>query len=274
MLTGQALSHICGLGVSRENAIYILTKVLNKEKVFIYTDPGYELDREQVDDLNHILHEHIDNLKPLAYIFREVYFCGEIFKSDDRALIPRVETELLVDEAAAIISDTASSVVSILDLCTGSGIIPVTLAGLFPDAAVFASDISCDALELAQHNADIHNQKITFVESDLFDNIPDTRFDLITANPPYIGISEQDTIDESVLRHEPHLALFGGGDGMYFIDRILSRAHDFLKPGGHIVMEINSNQGEKVLGTARKYGYDGRIRKDLADMDRLLVARI
>lgn len=274
MLISQALSHICGSGVSRENAIYILTKVLNEDKSFIYTNPEHSLNQEQSDNLNHILHEHIDNLKPLAYIFREIYFCGEVFKSDDRALIPRVETELLVDEAVNIISDMGRSGLFILDLCTGSGIIPVTLARLFPDAAVFASDISRDALELAQHNADIHNQKITFAESDLFDNIPDIRFDLITANPPYIGIDEQDTIDESVLRHEPHLALFGGGDGLYFIDRILSRAPDFLRSGGYIVMEINSNQGQRALNTAKKYGYSARIKKDLAEMDRFLVAQI
>lgn len=274
MLINQALSHICGSGVSRENAIYILTKVLNQDKSFIYTNPEYSLDFEQSDNLNRILHEHIDNLKPLAYIFREIYFCGEVFKSDDRALIPRVETELLVDEAVSIISNMNFSALSILDLCTGSGIIPVTLARLFPDAAVFASDISRDALRLAQHNADLHGQKITFIESDLFDNIPEMRFDLITANPPYIGTDEQDTIDESVLRHEPHLALFGGGDGMYFIDRILSKAPDFLISGGYIVMEINSNQGQKVLDTAKKYGYNACIKKDFADMDRFLVARI
>ncbi len=274
MLIREAVSYAKSHGVSPENAVYIVSKITRKDAASIYTHPDNPLDKDEEEVFMSVISRHINDLKPLAYIFGEAHFYGLVFYSDERALIPRVETELIIEEAVKIIEKSKFSLLSILDMCTGSGIIPVTLAKLFPHATVFASDISEEALELAASNAKRHGCAVKFILSDLFSAIPKRKFSIITVNPPYIGLAEQDMVDESVLRHEPHMALFSGDDGLGIIKKILAEAPAYLEERGCLIMEINSNQGQKVLELATQAGYNARIKKDLTGMDRFVIATV
>lgn len=273
MLVKQALSYLREYGISNENSVYILSHVLNQDKNYIYINLSLNLSDIQIENLKKTVTEHIEGLKPLAYIFREAYFFGERFISDERALIPRVETEILVDEAIRIIKKIRKPDIRILDLCTGSGIIPVILKKTFHEAVIYASDISRDAIDLATENAVLHGQKIEFILSDIFNGInTNQKFDIITANPPYIGTKEENTIDAGVLKYEPHLALFGGDDGLMFIDKILDEGRMYLKSSGYIIMETNSNQTNELKILCEKYNYTCDIIQDLSGRDRFLKA--
>lgn len=274
MLIKEAVSYAKEYGISPENAVYIVSKVIGKQSLFIYANPDFNLTPDEEKNLISVINQYINELKPLAYIFGEAHFYGEVFHSDERALIPRVETELIIEEAVGIIQKSEFSPLSILDICTGSGIIPVTLAKLFPDATVFASDISEVALELAASNAQKHGCAVEFILSDLFKAIPKRKFSMITANPPYISTLEEGTVDESVLRHEPYMALFSGDDGLGIIRRILAEAPAYLEERGYLIIEINSNQGQKVLELATQSGYKACIKKDLTGMDRFVIATV
>lgn len=274
MLIKEAVSYAKDHGISPENAVYIVSKIIGKQSSFIHTDPDFGLSPGEEEKLKSAISRHINDLKPLAYIFGEAHFYGLVFYSDERALIPRVETELIMEEAVGVIEKNKFSPLSILDICTGSGIIPVTLAKLFPHASVFASDISEDALSLARSNAQRHGCTVEFILSDLFNAIPKRKFSIITANPPYIGSAEKETVDESVLRYEPHMALFSGDDGLDIIRKIFAEAPAYMEERGCLIMEINSNQGQKVLELATQTGYKARIKKDLTGMDRFVIATV
>lgn len=189
---------------------------------------------------------------------------GLEFAVDRRVLIPRQETELLAEEAIAL----AGTDSRILDLCTGSGCVAVSVA-LKTGADVTASDISKDALETAKKNADRYGVQIRFIESDLFCDIQGA-FHVITANPPYIDAEQMKKLDVQVEAYEPHLALFGGVDGLDFYRRIVPQALGALERGGTLLMEIGWNQGEPVRKMMETYGYrEIEIKKDYAGLDRL-----
>ena len=182
----------------------------------------------------------IEPYTPIQYVMGTTSFCGLEFLVDERVLIPRPETELLVETVIGIAGTKESDrgVVDILDLCTGSGNIAISLTKSLTNCRIVASDVSSDALDVARRNA-VRNglcDKIDFVKSDIFNGI-DGQFDIIASNPPYIARYEFPTLQEEVLR-EPILALDGGEDGLDFYRRIVSAAPGYLKRGGSIVMEI------------------------------------
>jgi len=168
--------------------------------------------------------------EPLQYIIGEWDFMGRTFRTDSRALIPRPETELLVEEALSFLKPA----MIVLDLCTGSGCIAATIAGA-GEYSVTAADISTDALALARENSE--GLGVNFVQSNLFSNIKGM-FDVIISNPPYITTKEMETLSPTVLDYEPHLALHGGDDGMDIYRRLISESLNFLKPGGALFLEI------------------------------------
>lgn len=178
--------------------------------------------------------------EPLQYVLGEWEFFGLPFYVDGSVLIPRPDTERLVETALGLLSDDRRDV---LDLCCGSGCIGVALAAC-GGANVTAADISADALELTERNAHRNGVSIRTVQSDLFENVEGT-FDLIVSNPPYLSKEEMDGRDES-LRFEPELALYGGEDGLEFYRRIACGYKRFLKPGGALLLEIGMTQKEEV----------------------------
>lgn len=220
---------------------------------------------------------------PIQYIMGKAEFCGLFFDVDERVLIPRPETEMLVEIAFALAvrMSERGQTPEILDLCTGSGNIAVSLLskirGLtkpISNCKIIASDVSREALEVARKNA-IGNgiyEGIEFLESDLFGAI-DGKFDIIVSNPPYIARDEFPTLQEEVLK-EPRIALDGGDDGFDFYRRIAEALPKHLKRGGSAVMEIGFGQSgtvEEVIGRSGSIKVTG-IRKDRAGIDRVAIA--
>jgi release factor glutamine methyltransferase len=221
--------------------------------------------------------------EPIAYLRGEREFYGRNFRVDKRVLVPRPETELLVDVALARTRSLSMSMRA-LDLCTGSGCVAITLARQRPTAKVHATDVSGDALAVARENAHrLGASNVAFAPGDLFDAVralaanPRVRrwggppFDLITANPPYIASGEIPTLQIDVRAFEPHLALDGGEDGLALVRRIVSDAPELLAPGGVLAMEIGAGQAPAVAALLEARGFTGvEVQRDLARIERVV----
>ncbi len=204
---------------------------------------------------------------PVQYITGEQDFCGLTFSVRPGVLIPRPETELL---AEAVFQ--ASEGKRVLDLCTGSGCIAVTVAKLGTPAFVAASDYSGDALAIAKENAARLDADVTFYHGDLFEAV-EGRYDIIVSNPPYIKSEVVDTLMPEVREHEPRMALDGREDGLYFYRRICKEAKGYLMPQGRLMFEIGHDQGSDVAKLLSEEGYSGiEVRKDYAGLDRMVFA--
>lgn len=212
--------------------------------------------------------ERLNNGEPVQYIVGNVNFYGNIIDVNKNVLIPRFETEELVEKTISKVKNKFDKEINILDLCTGSGCIAITMQKEL-NAKVTASDISHEALEVARSNADKNNVYINFIESDLFKNIND-KFDVIISNPPYIAIDEE--IDEIVKNNEPHLALYAENNGLYFYEEILKKISNYLNDKFIIAFEIGYLQGEEIKNIALKYlnNIKVTIEKDLQGKDRFV----
>jgi len=203
------------------------------------------------------------NGEPMQYILGLWDFMGHTLKVDARALIPRPETELLVEDALKFLQ-TKSEAITVLDLCTGSGCIAAAIARA-GEYNVTAADISSDALSLAQENGE--GLGIIFVQSDLFESVQG-KFDLIISNPPYITTTEMSGLSSTVLDYEPHLALHGGMDGMDIYRRIVPDSLKFLKPGGALFLEIGPAGVKDIMEQA---GFANvQLKKDYAGLPRIV----
>ena len=214
--------------------------------------------------------------EPLAYILGYEPFYGYDILVDRRALIPRPETEELVNEVLMLLDDKKEvDQLQGLDLGTGSGAIAVVLALEDQRVKMVASDISSAALALAQENINKFQVDVTLLESDLFKQIPkDVKFDFIVCNPPYIKDAE--ILEKSVYDYEPHQALYGGKDGLYFYEKVLAQAKSYLKDTSFLAFEIGYDQGERLLALALNYYPNSEvlIKKDINGKDRFLIIQI
>lgn len=219
--------------------------------------------------------------EPVAYLVGHREFFGIDFRVNSSVLIPRPDTETLVVDAITLARQLPEP--RILDLCTGSGCIAISLAVNVPTATVVATDISPTALDVARENAAAHTgrdrqpitSRLSFVQSDLFTEISQTpTFDIIVSNPPYIPTAELATLDADVRDHEPHLALDGGGDGLQLIQKIVTTAPDFLSPGGLLLLEFSPEQVDAVQQLATDAGrYSTQlVLKDVAGRARAIRA--
>ena len=208
---------------------------------------------------------------PLQHIIGHTGFMGLDFKVSRDVLIPRQDTETLVETVLEREKDPA---ISILDLCTGSGCIAVSLKKLGGYSKVAASDLSDKAIGLAIRNASINDAEISIIKSDLFKDI-DGRFDVIVSNPPYIPAEEIETLSPEVRDHDPRMALDGGEDGLDIYRRIVSECGDVLNAGGRLYMEIGFDQAAAVGGLMEKAGFrDIEVVKDLAGKDRVIFGTL
>lgn len=204
---------------------------------------------------------------PLQYIINKQNFYGLDFYVDESVLIPRYDTENIVDR---IVKDCKENkCLSVLDLCTGSGCIAVSLKKNGFEK-VYAADISDKALAVAKHNANLNNADIIFLQSDLYENFPkEIRFDIIVSNPPYISTDKIAELETQVKDFEPKLALDGGKDGLDFYKKILKLSKDFINKSGRLYLEIGYDQAKEVVDLAKKEGYYNiQIIKDLSGRDR------
>ena len=207
---------------------------------------------------------------PLQHITGEQEFMGYRFKVTKDVLVPRMDTELLVEEAAkrAILG------ARILDLCTGSGIIGISLKKICFGAEVTMTDVSDAAFEVAKENAEANKAEVRIIKSDMFEGLdPGEKFTMIVSNPPYIAASEIADLDPEVKDHDPLIALDGGKDGLDFYRIIAKEAPEHLLPGGHLLLEIGYDQGESIPTLLKEAGFrDIEVMKDLAGNDRVVAA--
>lgn len=202
---------------------------------------------------------------PLQYLTREQNFCGLSLYVDERVLIPRQDTECLVEE---VLRDGAGG--DLLDLCTGSGCIPLALLKHGNFSCALGADISVEALAVAEINRARTGLALSLRQSDLFSEIPE-RFDVITANPPYIESAEIETLSVEVRDYEPRLALDGAADGLAFYRRLAAESGAHLKPGGRLYLEIGMSQGAAVASLLKAAAFsDIQIIRDLAGRDRIV----
>ena len=233
-----------------------------------------ELTEEDEQKYFQLINKHIKDDTPLSHLVGFEYFYDRKFKVTSDVLSPRMETEELVYKVIDYIRKNNLTNIKILDLCTGSGIIGITLKKELEefDVKILASDISSRALTVAKENASSLEADISFVESDLFSNIQD-KFDIIVSNPPYIAHDDKKTIKENVLNYDPHLALFAGEEGMYFYRNIIEKSRPYLNEKGIMFFEIGYDQKEKIITLGENNKFETVVYKDINGRDRIAVLK-
>ena len=280
---GEALrsvfTELSGAGVpeARTEAEFILMHVLGAKRHELFLDAMRELTADEEKGLEEIVRRRIAR-EPSQYIFGEAWFRGLELKVTKDVLIPRPETELLVDEAVKVAGQLKGEI-RLIDLCTGSGCIAVAAAREIPGSIVYASDISPAALEVARENAHRAGvaDRVQFFQGDLFGALSSElrgQVNMVLSNPPYIAEAEIKTLEPEVKDFEPLWALSGGPDGLDFIKKIINEAWGFLVPGGVLLMEMGYGQANAVKGLAESSGaYENiEIIKDYGKIERILKA--
>lgn len=258
----------------KNKARAILQHTLKKSKEYTIIYDKNEVTKEERDN-------YVKNIKrlisgePLQYITGVQEFMKLNFIVNKDVLIPQPDTEILVEEVIKIASKMENPI--ILDLCTGSGAIAVSLAKNIPNAKIIATDISKKALEIAKYNAKLNGvlNSIDFIESNLFNKIKNIKFDVIVSNPPYIATNEIQKLPKDV-RQEPVIALDGGKDGLDFYRKIYDKGNEFLNRQGYICVEIGYNQREavkRIIEKKQRY-VETYCKKDLCENDRVIVTQI
>ncbi|MBC8206644.1 MAG: peptide chain release factor N(5)-glutamine methyltransferase [Kiritimatiellales bacterium] len=265
----EARLEAAGNGNPKRSVEELAAHVLGCKPLEIYFR---ELTVEQEAELEKLI-ARAEQGEPIQYIIGRVDFRGLEIACDSRALIPRPETELLVEEVLSTF-DTSHSPLAIVDVCTGTGCIGLALAHELPNAQVTAIDISPEALALAQENADRLDlsEKFQCLENNLLEGIEENSFDVVVSNPPYIFSKVWKNLEPCVRDHEPQLALDGGERGMDLIVPLAEQAARVLKPGGGLFLEIGYDQGEVVFQCLEAVGFQNvRIIKDYAGLDRMVA---
>jgi release factor glutamine methyltransferase len=283
-----------GIDNPRLNAEHLLAHVLGRKRLELYLDFERNLAESELAPLRELVKSRGQG-EPLQHLLGTVEFCGHTFLCDKRALVPRPETEQLVELLSSKLSPSwkalraggqalselegspsrrPSCKFRIVDIGTGSGVIALSLAAKFPEAKIEAVDISEDALALARENAARLglNEQVHFTKSSLFENL-DERFDVIVANLPYISMQDRHLLSREVL-HDPAVALFGGERGDEFIRALIEKASSRVRPGGLLALEIGVGQSEALLELlAQKNYHDIESKTDYSGTPRFLFAR-
>lgn len=256
------------LKIDYDTSLIALTYILDKSKSYILMNQNLELNNKQIERLKDIINKR-ENSYPLQYAIGEWEFYNIRLKVDKRALIPRFETEIIVD----YLIKSSMKKDRILDIGTGSGAIALSLAKNIENTYVIGSDIEDNALSLALENKEFTGiENVDFVKSDLFKNIKG-KFDLIISNPPYINKKDYEDLDKE-LYFEPKSALYGGEDGLYFYREIIRNACKFLTDKGHLVFEIGYDQKNVLNRLLLEHGFVNiQNIKDFNDFDRFIIAQ-
>lgn len=248
----------------------LLASILKVSKEYLIIHDTEELEEHIVTEFKNKI-EEIKNGKPIQYITNKQEFMGLNFYVNENVLIPQPDTEILVEEVISKMKQNVSS--TVLDLCTGSGAIAISIAKNIDVLTVYASDISDKALEVAKKNAKDNNVQVEFILSDMFENI-NTKFDFIVSNPPYIEDNIIKTLPKEV-QNEPYIALAGGEDGLKFYRIIAENAKKFLKENCFVAVEIGYDQKDKVMQIFENEGYKNIYsKKDFGGNDRIVIANI
>ena len=273
----QAITKACLLlrRQAKEESLarFLLMYMLDEMREF-NENLALELTEEDEQKYFQLINKHIKDDTPLSHLVGFEYFYDRKFKVTSDVLSPRMETEELVYKVIDYIRKNNLTNIKILDLCTGSGIIGITLKKELEefDVKILASDISSRALTVAKENASSLEADISFVESDLFSNIQD-KFDIIVSNPPYIAHDDKKTIKENVLNYDPHLALFADEEGMYFYRNIIEKSRPYLNEKGIMFFEIGYDQKEKIITLGENNKFETVVYKDINSRDRIAVLK-
>lgn len=248
----------------------ILCNILGCERTYLYTHDDYILSKDEYERYCDALKRRIEG-EPLQYIIGSQEFMSLDFIVSPDVLIPRQDTEILVEYIIEFVSQKDK--VSILDIGTGSGCIAISLAHYIKNSRVVAVDISKGALKIARKNAQNCGveERIVFIESNLFENVPIQKFDIIVSNPPYIPNQVIAGLDRQVKDFEPKIALDGGEDGLDFYRRIVKESVDFLKPKGLLAFEVGFDQAQEVAKIMESSYRDIKLQKDLAGIERVVT---
>lgn len=270
-LVGPAAEWLGGKGVPspRLDADRLLAHVLGLQRLDLYLDLERPLIPAEVDQFRELVRRR-GRREPLAYLLGSWSFRGLELAVDARVLVPRPETEWLVEQALLRIAEREAP--RVLDVGTGSGAIAISIAVARPDATVTATDVSADALSLARQNASTHDAAIEFREGDLLAPVAGSLFDLVLANLPYVG--EGDEVDPEVSGFEPGLAVYAADAGRALIERLIGEAGLVLAPGGVLALELGSEHASWALARLADSGLlDAESEPDLAGVERLVFAR-
>lgn len=257
---------------SSDHAKMLLSSYLDVNPLELLTILDKEVD-SGIEKLYKSSLEALKENKPIQYVIGNVNFYGLKFIVNKNVLIPRFETEELVEQVVEYTKDLNKDKIKILDLGCGSGAIGLTLKSILKDSEVTLTDISKEALEVAKLNANNLNLDVTFIESDWFSNVKLEKYDIIVSNPPYIRTDEE--IEEIVKNNEPSLALYGGADGLDCYRKILANIKPYLNNKFLIVFEIGESQKEEIYDIVNKYLKDIEItcKKDLYGRNRMIFVR-
>ncbi|MBP3677674.1 MAG: peptide chain release factor N(5)-glutamine methyltransferase [Agathobacter sp.] len=263
---GEEKLNIAGIEDAKNDAWLLLTFVCKIDRTYYYVHMDENMSAEQVAEYESVLRKRAEHV-PLQYITGEQEFMGLPFHVNDAVLIPRQDTETLVEEALKVIRPG----MKVLDMCTGSGCILISILKNVVDVEGAGFDISKQAINVAKENAKLNNVTATFERSDLFESVTDT-YDVIVSNPPYIPTEVIGGLMPEVAVYEPLQALDGKEDGLYFYRKIVATASEYLNPDGKILFEIGHDQGEAVSNLLLNAGFKNvKVIKDLAGNDRVVI---
>ena len=270
---------------SRLIAEIVFSHVLNIDRMMLFTKYRDEIEDEKIEKIRYFIQKIGCEKFPVQYLLNEQEFYGRKFYVDKGVLIPRQDTEVLVEKMIEILKNNILKNKNleknlkihpkILDIGVGSGIIGITAALEIKDSYVLGVDISEKALETAEKNKELLKvSNIKFLKSNLFENIEFKQFDMIVSNPPYISLNEAGIMSDDTLLHEPSEALFAENDGLYFYYEICQKALDYLADFGYLLFEIGYKQGKNVAEIMTSSGFKNvEVIKDLAGLDRVVVGQ-
>lgn len=279
---GYQILNSAGIEEARLDAWLLLEFVADIKRAWYYAHMDETAEADVAEQYRQLCEKRAQHI-PLQHLTGQAYFMGYEFYVDDRVLVPRQDTETLVEEAVSHLRELPAP--KILDMCTGSGCILLSLLMELPQASGTGTDVSADALEVAKENTRRLGleKRAELIQSDLFSadyfeknsRKKCMEYDMLISNPPYIRTADIDGLMDEVRLHDPRLALDGKADGLYFYEKITEQAGKHLKPGGWLIYEIGCDQAKDVVEIMKKKGFvQIEVKKDLAGLDRIVEGRM
>jgi len=266
---GAEILREAGIETPVTDSQLLLSHILDMPRWKLITERELEIPDEKVKKYFELIQKRAEGY-PVAYLTHKKEFFGLTFYVEEGVLIPRPETEILVEEVLKRIPKNEEKIG--LEIGVGSGAIIVSLLKNRPKLKMYGIDISEKALEITEKNAKIHHveDRLVLIKSNLFENVPEIRFDFIISNPPYVSEKEYEKLQKEV-KKEPKTALVGGKEGFEVYDKIVEQGIKYLKENGFFAFEIGYNQGEYVSSLLKKYGFKTKVIKDLQNLDRVVI---